>query len=434
MEFLFSLAEDALRFLAHLDRWQFWAIFWPFLVFDCGRYLMADLAVLCRSLLVREDPGEEACLERFMAAGTPVSVIIPAHNEAANLGRTLASVLEQSYPHLEVLVVDDGSTDDTLAVARRWQEQDSRVRVFRNEQRTGKASAQNLALNFAKGEFVVILDADSSLSRTSVAEALKKFADPRVGAVSCNLRAQNPHATVLTALQDLEYLISISVGRIAQAWWGTLFIVSGGFGVMRRAALAQVGGFDVHTCEDLDITIKLREKGWRIAFAPRTLCLTEVPATLRGLIRQRLRWDNSLISLVLRKYRNLYDLSAANFSLKSLMGAIDMILFQLVQNLAFVLYPFYLYYLFREATLVVLAAVYMVYVLFSLTQFATAWALSERRRLDLPLLLYVPLFPLYSNFLLRPVRLAAHVGEWLFTYTYRVRYIPPWVGKRTIHW
>jgi cellulose synthase/poly-beta-1,6-N-acetylglucosamine synthase-like glycosyltransferase len=434
MEFLFSLAENALCFLMHLSRWQFWSIFWPFVLFDCGRYLMADLAVLLRSLVVREDPAEEAFLTRLQAEEAVVSVIIPAHNEAAHLGQTLASVLDQSYPWLEVLVVDDGSSDGTLQVARRWQEQDPRVRVFRNEQRTGKASAQNLALHFASGEFVVVLDADSSLSRTSVAEALKKFCDPQVGAVSCNLRARNAQAGVLTALQDLEYLISISVGRIAQAWWGTLFIVSGGFGVMRRVALAQVGGFDVHTCEDLDITIKLREKGWRIAFAPRTLCLTEVPATVRGLIRQRLRWDNSLISLVLRKYRSLYDLSAANFSGRSLLGAIDLILFQLVQNLAFVLYPFYLYYLFREATLVVLVAVYFVYVLFSLAQFATAWALSDRRRLDLPLLLYVPLFPLYNNFLLRPVRLAAHVGEWLFTYTYRVRYIPPWVGKRTIHW
>lgn len=280
----------------------------------------------------------------------------------------------------------------------------------------------------------MVLDADSSLSRTSVAEALKKFADPQVGAVSCNLRARNARATVLTALQDLEYLITISVGRIAQAWWGTLFIVSGGFGVMRRTAVEQVGGFDVHTCEDLDLTIKLRERGWRIAFAPATLCLTEVPATVRGLIRQRLRWDNSLISLVLRKYRNLYDLGAANFSFRSLMGALDMILFQLVQNLIFVLYPVYLFYLFREATLVVLVAVYFVYVLFSLAQFATAWLLSARKRQDLPLLLYVPLFPLYVNVLLRPVRLLAHVGEWLFKYTYRVRYLPPWVGRRTIHW
>lgn len=434
MDSIFAWAEAALRFLQHLSWWQFWTIFWPFLLFDCGRYLMADLAVLVRSLVVREDPAEEAFLTQQEAEGALVSCIIPAHNEGANLGRTLASVAEQSYPHLEILVVDDGSTDGTYEVARRWQEKDPRVRVFRNEQRTGKASAQNLALNFARGEYVVVLDADSSLSRTSVAEALKKFADPMVGAVSCNLRAQNAHATVLTALQDLEYLITISMGRIAQAWWGTLFIVSGGFGVMRRAALAQVGGFDVHTCEDLDITIKLREKGWRIAFAPRTLCLTEVPTTVRGLIRQRLRWDNSLVSLVLRKYRNLYDLNAANFSFRSLMGAMDMILFQLVQNLAFVLYPFYVYYLFREATLVVLVAVYLVYVGFSLSQFATAWALSDRKQLDLPLLLYVPLFPLYHNFLLRPVRLAAHIGEWLFTYTYRVRYIPPWVGKRTIHW
>ena len=434
MDFLFTLAEDALRFLANLSWPQFLAVFWPFLLFDCGRYLLADVLVFAKSLFSREEQGEAAFWERLTAAPPLVSVIIPAHNEAATLGHTLQSVLEQSHPHLEVLVVDDGSTDGTARVARRWQQQDPRVQVFRNEQRTGKASAQNLALHFARGEFVVVLDADSTLSRTSLAEALKKFADPRVGAVSCNLRVRNARAGLLTALQDLEYLITISVGRIAQARWGTLFIVSGGFGVMRREAVLEVGGFDVHTCEDMDLTIKLRERGWRIAFAPRTLCLTEVPDTLLGLIRQRLRWDNALISLVLRKYRNLFDLQAANFSFRSLMGAVDLILFQLVQNLAFVLYPFYLYYLFREATLVVLVAVYLVYVLFSLAQFATAWALSEQKGTDLRLLVYVPLFPLYNNFLLRPVRLVAHVGEWLFKYTYRVRYIPPWVGKRTIHW
>lgn len=151
MESLFSLAEAALRFLSHLSWWRFWTIFWPFLLFDCGRYLMADLAVLLRSLVAREDPAEEGFLGRLASEGVLVSVIIPAHNEAATLGQTLASVLEQSYPRVEILVVDDGSTDGTYEVARRWQERDRRVRVFRNEQRTGKPSAQNLALNFARG-------------------------------------------------------------------------------------------------------------------------------------------------------------------------------------------------------------------------------------------------------------------------------------------
>jgi len=434
MDYLFHLLEAALRFLAYLSWERFFAVFWPFLIFDCGRYLLADFLVLSRWIWKTGHEGEEAFALRLRTEQPLVSVIIPAYNEERVIAKTLQSVLEQSYPHLEIFVVDDGSTDQTGARVQALAAEEPRLTLFRNEQRVGKFSGQNLALNFTRGDYVFILDADSTLAREAFFEALKKFADPLVGAVSCNLRVRNQGDSLITSLQDLEYLASISLGRISQAWAGTLSIVSGGFGAFRRAVFEEVGGYDVHTGEDTDLTLKIRQAGWKITFAPRSLCLTEVPRTLWGLIKQRFRWDNCLINITIRKHRGMFNPFRANFTWKNLLGGLDNTLFQGVLNFVFVIYPIYIYLIFKEMTLVVLVSVYLVYLGFSFFQYFVGLAVSENRARDRKLLPFVPLFPLYHNFLLRVVRLLAHLGEILFRYTYRVPYIPPWVGRGADRW
>jgi biofilm PGA synthesis N-glycosyltransferase PgaC len=434
MHYLGELFSDALIFLFNITGVRFFELFWPFLIFDCGRYLTADFWVFSRVVFGRPDPAEEDFGRQLLGQNPLISVIIPAHNEEEIIEFTIRSVLEQNLHNLQIIVVDDGSSDKTNQICRRLAEREPRLSILHNDQRVGKFSGQNLALNFCRGEYVIILDSDSSLQRDAFFEALKKFHDPDVGAVSCNLRAMNSRKNIITRLQDFEYLTSISLGRISQAWWGTLFIVSGGYGVFRKEALQNVGGYDVHTGEDGDVTIKIRKAGWKIAFAPRSLCLTNVPGSVLSLIRQRLRWDNCLINIPVRKHGNMYNPFNAGFTWPNFFGGLDNIFFQSVLNFVFFIYLFYIYLIFNEMVLVTLISVYLVYLVFAILQFTIAFAISDQKSKDIWLIWYLPLIPLYQNFLLRPVRLIAHVGEILFRYTYKVSYIPPWVGRGTTRW
>jgi poly-beta-1,6-N-acetyl-D-glucosamine synthase len=434
MDYFEKLLSEAIIFLLYISWDRFFELFWPFIIFDCGRYVTADFMVFTRAIFSSPNLLEEEFGSRLFEQCPLISVIIPAHNEEMTIEFTIKSVLEQNLINLQVIVVDDGSIDKTNQICGRLASREPRLNILRNDQRVGKFSAQNLALNFCRGEYVIILDSDSSLQKDAFFEAIKKFHDPDVGAVSCNLRARNYRKNVITRLQDFEYLTSISLGRISQAWWGTLFIVSGGYGVFRREALENVGGYDVHTGEDGDVTIKIRKAGWKIAFAPRSLCLTNVPDSVSGLIRQRLRWDNCLINIPVRKHNNIYNPFNAGFTWSNFFGGIDNVFFQAFLNFVFFLYPIYIYLIFNEMVSVVLVSVYLVYLIFSSVQYIIAFILSDRKRDDIGLILYLPLVPLYQNFLLRPVRLFAHIGEILFKYTYKVSYIPPWVGKGTIHW
>ena len=378
---------------------------------------------------------QEADFGRSLTERQPlVSVVIPGYNEARAIGKTIASIQEQTYKNLEIIVVDDGSTDGMSAVCRQLAQTEPRLRSFRLDQRVGKYSGVNFALKFCRGEYLILIDADCSFQRDAFLEILKKFADPEVGAVSGNLRVRNRRTNLITALQDIEYLISISVGRITQSWANILFIVSGGFGAYRRGILEQFGGCDVTPSEDFDNTIKARKLGWKIGFARKALCLTDAPTTVFNLIRQRLRWDNTFISITIRKHKSIYNPCAASFTWSNFLGGLDFIIFDFLCNVVFLFYPFYIYFLFHEYVMVVLVSVYLFYLVYSLLLYLIGLALSDHKKSDLSLMWYIPLMPFYYNFLMRPVRIMAHFGELLFGYIYRVPHIPTRVGKGAMHW
>jgi biofilm PGA synthesis N-glycosyltransferase PgaC len=360
MDSILGYLDGVWTFLATISWQEFLAIFWPFLVFDCGRYLI-PAAIRLRKIQWSVSPHEEAFGHSLMENQPLVSVIIPAYNEARAIGKTMASIQEQTYKNLEIIVVDDGSHDGMFEVCQQLAHTEPRLRPFRLEERVGKYSGLNFALNFCRGEYLILIDADCSIHRDAFQEILKKFADPEVGAVSGNLRVRNRWTNLITALQDIEYLFSISVGRILQASWNTLFIVSGGFGAYRRGVLEQFGGCDVTPSEDFDNTVKARKLGWKIGFARKALCLTDAPATIFNLIRQRLRWDNTFISITIRKHKSIYNPFNASFTWSKFIGGLDFIIFEFILNVIFLTYPFYIYFLFNEYVMVILVSVYLFY-------------------------------------------------------------------------
>ncbi|MBF0514982.1 MAG: glycosyltransferase, partial [Desulfovibrionaceae bacterium] len=232
----------------------------------------------------RRDPARDG---RF--AGS-VAVVIPAYNEAKVIRQTIASLLAADRPEeFEIIVVDDGSTDDTLGVLRRAFAGVPALRVF-TKPNAGKSEALNYGINRTTADVVVTLDADTIFAKDTITRLAGRFADPKVGAVAGNAKVGN-RINFLTRCQALEYITSQNLDRRAMNTINSITVVPGAVGAWRRTALAQAGGFLSDTmAEDADLTIRIREGGYKIVYEDRAVALTEAPDTVRGFIRQRFRW------------------------------------------------------------------------------------------------------------------------------------------------
>lgn len=218
-----------------------------------------------------------------------VSVLIAAYNEQKVIGRTIQAVLNSRYSPLEVIVVDDGSTDGTAQEVQRLFASHPQVRLICQPNR-GKAAALNNAIQHATGEILVALDADTVFLPDTIPNLVRRFADPLVGAVAGNVKVGN-RINVLTRWQAIEYITSQNLDRRAYALLNAVTVVPGAVGAWRREAVLQAGGYERDTmAEDMDLTWRLRRAGWRIETANDAIGLTEAPDNLRGLFRQRFRW------------------------------------------------------------------------------------------------------------------------------------------------
>ncbi|HEX6873132.1 MAG TPA: bifunctional polysaccharide deacetylase/glycosyltransferase family 2 protein, partial [Micromonosporaceae bacterium] len=217
----------------------------------------------------------------------PVTVVVPAFNEAANIAATVRSLIANDYPNTYVIVVDDGSTDDTYAIVRRLNL--PRVRVIR-QPNAGKPAALNTGLAHARTEFVILVDGDTVFERHAVGMLLQPFLDPEVGAVSGNTKVAN-RGGLLGRWQHLEYVMGFNLDRRMFEVGECMPTIPGAIGAFRRAALADVGGVPAATlAEDTDLTMAILRAGWRVVYEEAAVAWTEAPATLKQLWRQRYRW------------------------------------------------------------------------------------------------------------------------------------------------
>ncbi len=228
-----------------------------------------------------------------------VTVVIPAYNEGRVIARTVRSVLSQSYPRLEVIAVDDGSSDDTFVQAAGAVDAGSaqagatsaaHLRVIRQDN-GGKASALNHGIAEATGEIIVVIDADTLLAPDAIRELVRPLADARVGAVAGNAKVGN-RVNLVTRWQAVEYVTSQNLDRRAFVMLNCITVVPGAIGAWRRSAVEAAGGFRRDTlAEDQDLTLTLLRRGHRVALADRAIALTEAPETFNGLLKQRFRWS-----------------------------------------------------------------------------------------------------------------------------------------------
>ncbi len=239
---------------------------------------------------------------RKVLYATPlVSIIVPAFNEEKSIRRALDSVIEADYPNKEVIVIDDGSTDNTYAIARSYKGRmpsDSYLIISRSN--GGKSSAINYAIRYAKGDYIITIDADSVIGRDSIKEIMKYFQEPDVVAVGGNIKVRNRNK-LLTYCQALEYLVGINLFKRAYDVFGVVMVVPGPLGGFRKKVLLERGEYDTDTlAEDFDTTIKVLKTGRAVQASTHAMSFTEAPETIGGLYKQRLRWNRGNLQTLIK--------------------------------------------------------------------------------------------------------------------------------------
>ncbi len=238
-----------------------------------------------------------------------VSIIVPVFNEGKILSKSIQSLLNLNYRDYEIIIVNDGSTDDTKEIAegfvgyREGRFGPIKITLI-NKDNGGKATALNAGIKYSTADFVLCMDGDSQLSTDSLRRAIRHFKDPKIGAVAGNVKVLN-RKKFLTDLQALEYIEGLNLARSAQSYIRAVNIIPGPIGLFRKNAIEQAGFYSSDTfAEDADLTLKILAKGWKIYYEPRSISYTEAPESFQQLLKQRYRWTRGIIQSI-RKHKKL---------------------------------------------------------------------------------------------------------------------------------
>jgi cellulose synthase/poly-beta-1,6-N-acetylglucosamine synthase-like glycosyltransferase/spore germination protein YaaH/peptidoglycan/xylan/chitin deacetylase (PgdA/CDA1 family) len=299
---------------AQLDRLGFWlfdaslfGITWIFLIGDLlmtGRLIFIGTAAVYDRLREKifGKPAEIASYK------PKVAVLIPAYNEEKVIERTVRAALNSNYPNLRVIVIDDGSKDRTLEVARKTFAKETaagRVLIL-DKQNSGKADALNFGIDhIGDAEIFVGIDADTIIAHDAISRLVPHFINPKIGAIAGNAKVGN-RVNLWTRWQALEYITSQNFERRALDVLGAVSVVPGAIGAWRVSAVRKAGGYHTDTvAEDADLTMALLRLGYRVEYEDMALAYTEAPTNANGLMRQRFRWSFGILQAVY-KHRSVF--------------------------------------------------------------------------------------------------------------------------------
>jgi poly-beta-1,6-N-acetyl-D-glucosamine synthase len=260
----------------------------------------------------------------LVLARTPlVSILVPAFNESETIVSAVESLLSLRYPKYEIIVVDDGSEDDTFEKASQLAGQHGHCEVaVVRKPNGGKSSALNLALNNSSGELVLFVDADSRLDENALSLLVAKLNDTRAAAVCGQVTIRN-RVNILSRFQAAEYLIGNGGMRTALSLFGLVTLVPGPIGLYRREILDQMlqvpwneqkrvhpGNIsgplsDATFAEDFDLSLSTLAIGGRIVYEPRANAYTKCPEGMTSLISQRYRWIRGTMQVFHRYLREM---------------------------------------------------------------------------------------------------------------------------------
>jgi len=365
------------------------AFLWAFMIVATALVVLRTLTVIWLAYRFRRLP--ESGFEES------VSVVVAAYNEGKVIRATLSSLLKTDYKgELEVIVIDDGSTDATAAEVQSIAESDQRVRLLRQENR-GKAHALQRGLSAVRHNFIVFIDADTHCQPDTLPKLLSPMIDPRIGAVSGHAKVGNLR-TFIARCQSLEYTCGFNLDRRAYTRWNCITVVPGAISAVRKSAIDDAGGLSLQTlAEDTDLTLTLHKQNQRIVYVPGAIAWTEAPETVRTLARQRFRWAYGTLQCLWKhrdmvfnwKYRALgwFSLPSVWFFQIILVAITPLIDLILLASLPFAAWtavlPFVAIFLSIDVILAILACILERENVFN------AWRILPMRLIYRPMLSYV---------------------------------------------
>lgn len=296
--------------------------YFPFVLFLEMPFYMFSVAYSIKGWLISHKK------QGLQVVFTPlVSIVVTAYNETYDeLMVTFRSLSEQIYEGvIEVLIIVDNAAEnkETVALAHKIAAlfDNGLTRQFiviKKMARGGHASSMNLGLRLARGEVMVMMDADTSIDNTTIAHAAKHFRDPHVIAVSGAVRVRNAFDSITTRMQAIEYMMSIQLARFGLTELGVINNISGAFGIFRTSFIRQIGGWLNGTAEDLDMTLRLHaymsQYPWlKMIHEPYAVSWTESPVTFMGLLKQRVRWDGDLYYIYVTRHWRLFSTKLMSF-------------------------------------------------------------------------------------------------------------------------
>jgi cellulose synthase/poly-beta-1,6-N-acetylglucosamine synthase-like glycosyltransferase/spore germination protein YaaH/peptidoglycan/xylan/chitin deacetylase (PgdA/CDA1 family) len=321
----------------------YWGSHVVFALFIVGILLSVGRMVVMAILAWRQKNRESK--QAVVAAATTyhqplVSIIVPAYNEEINAVRTIKSLLQQDYPNLEVVFVDDGSKDSTYDTVSNAFANHPGVFVY-TKPNGGKASALNFGIEKANSDYVVCIDADTQLKPNAVTELMKKFystssskvspasgsLEGAVGAVAGNVKVGN-EVNMITRWQSIEYITSQNFDRRAFDLLNCITVVPGAIGAFKKEAVIKAGGFTTDTlAEDCDLTMRLHRNGYMVRNCNEAVSYTEAPETMKQFMKQRFRWSFGVMQCFWKHRDAVFNPRYKNFGMVALP---NILIFQII--------------------------------------------------------------------------------------------------------
>ena len=276
--------------------------------------LFFEVFLLITYLEVRgELKKEDERLAKGLAHFPSVTIVVPCFNEEKTVRGTVASLLNLDYPKdkLSLILVDDGSTDGTLAVLKNFN--NPRIKVL-DKANGGKHTAMNLALESVDTDLVGCLDADSFVTPEALQKIVPHFEDLKVMAVTPSIKVHEPN-NILQHIQKTEYSWSIFLRRMLSSM-GALYVTPGPFSIFRTQVFRDLGGYRyAHMTEDMEMAMRMQKNHYKIVNSHGAHVYTVAPNTLKGLVRQRARWSYGFLNNAIDYKELLFNRKYGHFGM-----------------------------------------------------------------------------------------------------------------------
>ena len=398
-------------------------IFWYTLIFEFPRYSLTFVSVALGAVAAGRLKSKRPVAAVEARSPQTLAVLVVGHNEAGSLERCIRSLREQTRVPDEIVIVSDGSSDAMAQVAARLVKNGLATRVLSSRNRGGKAGGINLAVRSTKCGIIAIVDCDCSFDRYAIANLIAPLSDPGVGGSCGDIVPRNGQASLVSGFQEIEYLMTISLAKRIGNALNQVVCLSGAFSAFRTEALQSVGSFDVGGGEDLDTTMRLRDHGWRVAFAQDAVCYTDVPTSLWLLVRQRLRWERDAVWIRFRKHWRLMSSGHSRFRASEVFNQWDFLLFNILGAAIFPIYTVWLFGMYGFFALPILLAIQVVMSGLDFCLLALAAILTGRPD-TIRLAPLVPGFSFFNGYIMKSVRLLAYVQEVFLASSRKDNYVP----------